>query len=268
MTPKNVRRRIAELPPIVINNFWDAIREEIKQYALKHDPYSLMSWRPILHTINIGENPPYLEHEKNTIAGTKYDTAISTLIVRFIDKIETPLLKQIVANLVHQAYHLHTWERLTGKKVEDVQNVVEVGGGIGMMRILWYLLNPSVSYLIYDFEELNILQEFMFEWLTESRRTDSTLFFPRYEHTTIKDAEADLVIGMWSLSEIPSAEERNVFIDATADSSSYLFAYQANHENLDNKAYFKKMQKPEYLWGTERIAHMSGENYYLVGVHQ
>lgn len=253
------------LQPLAVSNFWDSIRYEIREYAKKFDPYSMMSWRPILHTINIGENPPYLQHEIDTIANTKFDNAISSLIIKLIDTIDKTLLKQIVANMVHQAYHLHTWEKISGKKIENIENIVEIGGGVGIMRTLWHVLKPTVNYMIYDFEELNLLQEFNVDWLAGEC---DTIYFSRTEHNVISDAQADLVIGMWSLSEIPSEEERNVFLKATGDSASYLFAYQANHENLDNKQYFKKIQKNNLLWGTERIAHMSGENYYLVGVHQ
>jgi hypothetical protein len=253
------------LSPLVVSNFWDGIRQQIRQYGEKADAYTILDWPPILQTINIGPTPPYLETEMNALTDAKYNTAIMDVVDHAPETWKTT----VKANLVHQAHHLQHWENKTGKKVEDIKSVGEVGGGLGFMRVLFHYLNPACEYAIYDFPELTLCQELVTAQLNND--TPMPMVFinrPDDVEMGIKEhfGDVDLLISMWAMSEIPSTRERENLLSAI-DIGGYLFAYQTEHEAVDNNVWFSKLIAKEraFHWASDSISHLGPTNRYLVG---
>lgn len=156
-------------------------------------------------------------------------------------------------NLIHQAYHLQQYESLTGKKVEDLESIVEFGGGYGAMCLLAHELGFKGKYVIYDLPEFSLLQEFYL-----SQHNLKAEWNPRR-----KPSDADLFMGLYSLSEVPPSERDLKVVRA----NSYLFLYSGKWQDYDNVGWFRRFAASNTLeWRHSEIQHLPDrQNWYSIG---
>ena len=146
-----------------------------------------------------------------------------------------------------------------GFTIEDIRrykSIVEIGGGYGDMCSVIYAMGFTGKYTIYDFPEVQQVQKYYLEnqniqpnFITESEELEP----------------ADLVIGTWSLSEIP-LELREKIVDRIYESPNWLIMYQTRVFGGDfNEKYFIerfKDKKPKYLLHNETPT--DGKNLYMI----
>jgi putative sugar O-methyltransferase len=166
---------------------------------------------------------------------------------------------QSSGNLIHHAYSLYRFEKATGIRIEQLESVLEVGGGYGSFCRLVKSLGFKGAYTIFDLPEFCYLQSRYLGGL-EIHMGGHVRFVTNRDHIPYS---TDLYIGLWSISELP-VNERNQVMGCNAD--AYMLAYQDKFEDIDNLAYFEEVSRVfEYDWHPESINHMPG-NRYLFGV--
>lgn len=174
------------------------------------------------------------------------------------------------ATLTHQLYHIHQWEKTTGRLISDLSTIVEFGAGFGAMPLLVHRLGFKGTYYIIDLPEFQLLQQYYLsntgesvnvKWVKpgdDKPRKKSSLF-------SIPDTfRPDLLIALYSLSEVDYA-----FRDVTLDNikaKSHLILFSNRFADYDNVAYFDGYTKRAGgNWRTWVIEHMPPESLYSIG---
>lgn len=176
-------------------------------------------------------------------------------------------------NYCHQKHHVEAFCRMEqprnpyinplyrhskGKFGSADLQVVEIGGGFGMMRRLFHDWGLDSEYTIVDLPEFCILQR----WYLESHGIFDTEWMS-LDDFVWSNRRWDLLIACWSLSEIEVRPEPT-FFDKAED---YLIAYQKHHDGLpfSNVDWFNKFKAEiPRTWVEEEISFLPG-NLYLMG---
>lgn len=119
-------------------------------------------------------------------------------------------------------------------EIQNYKSIVEVGAGYGNMCSVIHSLGFKGKYTIFDFEEMHKLQRFYLE--------RNGIYGVNYVTEVDQLESADLVIGTWSISEIP-LELREQILNKLWGTPNWLIAYQdhtfsgawSNSEYLHNK---------------------------------
>lgn len=173
------------------------------------------------------------------------------------------------ATMTHQLYHIHQWERETGRLISDLSTIVEFGAGFGALALLVHRLGFKGTYYIMDLDEYALLQQYYLsntgeevnvEWVKpgdDKPKKKSSL-------TSIPETlQPDLLIALYSLSEVDYA-----FRDVTLDNlkaKSHLFLYSNRFADFDNVAYFDGYTKRAGgNWKTWVIEHMPPQSLYSI----
>jgi hypothetical protein len=230
---------------------WTFFKEELGKKILQDDPRYFMSWDVIKH------NMVYQSNAKDTEEVLSY----------FAEwKLKALVEKEPNENTLLQAFHLMHFEKHTGRKIKDMECIVDLGGGYGSMCRLVHALGFKGKYIIYDWPEFLALQEF---YLTLSDVKGDIHFVGDDEKLKelLPDSKHDLLIATWSLSET-SPEFRESFMDIVKP-QNYLIAYQKEFSGINNHIYFEllKMKLPNVEWIDVPIDYIPHQgNRYLFGI--
>lgn len=223
MTDQEFQEAMAALPEPPKDSVpphWDHWRHDLWERAQVEPPEGFTSWPCVYHTM-------LCDHFDMTapIAYLDGDT-------RWIEATRSPD-RSIHLALVEQAHHLKRWEDTTGKRVEDLDRILEFGGGFGACALVVRRLGFAGDYAIYDLPEFALLQKWYLDKQGISVR--------RGERT---GARADLLIAAYSISETPIVF-RDEFM-SEIEAGSYLFLYSPQFADYNNVAYFAEFtrQKP------------------------
>lgn len=264
MNTDQFRQQMAALPEpktTLKPPFWEAWRLDLWQRAQNQDPTRFWEWPCIYHTMMQNHIPFQIDYE------------FSQLIERFHNALviphfgpDDPFGKVIVRhpfsmNLIHQAYHLTQWERATGKRIEQLDTIVEFGGGYGAMALLCKRMGFEGKYVIYDLPEFSLLQEY---YLSQFGMLDKMEWNPKK-----KPKDVDLFMALYSLSEVEPAQ-RMRYLPSVVD--SYLFLYSGQWEKWNNVEWFqnelpsKWRQNDKVQWQHTEIGHLPDRaNWYSIG---
>jgi hypothetical protein len=255
-----LKSRIAGLPQVEGFTYWSYKRREFRRNVEALDLNNFLNWPAVGITMHLGAWP-WVEYELLALMKErpnwlwiKEDDFGGIEFFHGVDPSLSP-------NSVHMAYHLLQWEKATGLKIQDMQSIVEFGGGFGSMCKLIHRLGFKGKYVIYDFPEFAALQEYyLSNLLPPGYQIQWASLPPALPKTT------DLWLATWSFSEMPVAERPKVIERTRA--KSYLIGYQDVFEWGDNIAWFEEWSraKPDYEWKTQPLDHQDGKHYYLFGV--
>ena len=188
------------------------------------------------------------------------------------------------ANLIFQAYHLCRFEEVTGRALASMPLIVEFGGGYGRLCQLAHDLGFRGTYVIFDLPEVAVLQRFYLrhvgipvsEMITVSEARGAT--WPASGVVTVVDA-AELrallrerprgeaaFVAVGSLSEAPLALRETLLAEVAAF-DAFLIFYSAQHDALDNRAYFARWRAAltEHDWHDVPTPHFGKSSAYLIG---
>jgi hypothetical protein len=181
-------------------------------------------------------------------------------------------------NLIHHAYHVAQFEDKADTRVQDLDHVLEFGGGYGGMCRLFYNLGFHGRYIILDLPGFSALQLYFLKSLgLPVRSTDER---PETESGIVCLSDLrqlgdllprkmgpgkSLFLATWSVSEAPISV-RNEVLPLLSEFRSFLIAYQDRFGEVDNVEFFDrwKASLKDVSWRTWGIEHSPG-NYYLVG---
>jgi hypothetical protein len=155
-------------------------------------------------------------------------------------------------NLIHQAYHVSQ----TSVYLPELETIVEIGGGYGAMALVCHRLGFRGRYIIYDLPEFSLLQQYYLS----NVGVEGVEFKTQID----KQIECDLLIGLYSLSEMPLAA-RETIIDL-CPAQSYLISYQGTWDGVDNMAWAMGLMKQKkcFTWNNWNIPHLPN-CWYLAG---
>jgi hypothetical protein len=133
------------------------------------------------------------------------------------------------------------WENATGRRVSELQTIVEIGAGYGALPMLMRRAGFRGRYLIIDLPAFALLQRF---YLAQAN-VDAEWIAPGDK------ISADLVVGLWSLSEMTPTDQYNAL--SGLDAGGYLVAGcgKLNIPQIDQTARY------------EAIEHLPPNGYWL-----
>jgi len=153
-------------------------------------------------------------------------------------------------NKIRQVYLLQLGFEYS--KINNIDAVIEVGGGYGSMASIMKKINNDIEYVIYDLPEVNLLQFYYLKsqnidceiseinkkinLLSEINLLKEKLNFLKNKKKKI------LIIAHWSISEMPISLRKDLeFLFMNCD---YAFvSFQDYFENISNTSYFKKLEQ-------------------------
>ncbi|MHA2046793.1 MAG: hypothetical protein ACW99G_18540 [Candidatus Thorarchaeota archaeon] len=230
---------LPEMPDWEKDTRWGENRISMRRHFFNADPEDLLCWSTVTATMFVGENKVTRKALELLKLTDRWDIYF-LLGINECDFGSPKRMKECPTtsgNLVHQAYHLSQWERITERRVEDAKKIIEFGGGYGAMCAIARRLGFKGEYVIIDLPEMSLLQEFYLSNL----RMEAT-YISCDLSTDLRDCvprNCDLMIAMHSLSETPVAM-RNNFMDAITP-RSWLMSYQAEFLTVDNKHWFNML---------------------------
>lgn len=236
-----------------VGNFWEEKRAQLRYHLENEDFANFLRWPEVAITMFVG-NFPFIKPEKETVADHGWLEKI------YESEVGNPELwpaTQTSSNWIHQAYHLVNLEKVTGVKIADLKSIGEIGAGYGAMRTVLSRLGFKGNYYIYDLPEYAELQHrYLSQTLTEEELAKTVWELPQ---------KVDLLIGMWSLSEMPVGIRKELLQACASD--YYLFGYHEFFEGVYNVDWFEKLQQAmtRHLTSITKLAHMDGDHFYFIG---
>lgn len=238
---------------------WEYWRNQLWHLAQTQPAESFLSWPCIYHTMANRHWPQVVQWELDTMLNSGKLPA----------GIEAPILRDPYAftqeqNNIRQMYHLFKWEQVTGKKVADLESIVEIGGGYGACALMARRMGFKGRYMIFDLPEFSLLQQ----WYLDAAGVTGVEFITELpEKVAYPKRLVDLLIGIYSLSEMPIALRKIISTKLTA--KSYLFLYSGNWVNHDNRKYFQNdfsgVHDTLQWHHEEAIHHIDRNNFYSIG---
>lgn len=173
--------------------------------------------------------------------------------------------------LIQTVYHVMQHERLSGLRVEDLDAIVEFGGGFGGLCRVMHALGFRGRYLIYDLPPIVLLQRYYLERVglgdQSPAHVRATSDFGELAEFVerIAPGERALFWATWSLSETPLALRERVK-PLVERIGTYFIGYQGRYGEVDNADYFANrwLDGARRIEQRERIAHRP-DDYYAAG---
>jgi hypothetical protein len=240
---------------------WEYWRWELwKKVTRGDDPINFMDWPCIFHTMLVNHWSMAKEWEylitnwnaRNWPNVIKLHTGWPA--DEFLSPPNSP--SGYSSNMINQAYHIALWENTTGQRIDQLNTIVEFGGGYGAMALLCWRLGFRGQYIIYDLPEFSLLQE----WFLSQEGVENVAWNPKGLESY---AVTDLLIALYSLGETP-IELRDNFLDKIK-AKSYLILYSPTWEEYQNSAYFGKLIKENINLTWHNQSTPRQVDYYLVG---
>jgi len=181
-------------------------------------------------------------------------------------------------NLIHHAYHLAVFEKKTGIPVQEIDVVVEFGGGYGSMCRLFHNAGFRGRYVIFDLPHFSLLQRYYLKTLglsvldndSAERGTGGIACLSeigqfRRMMCELPSGTRKMFVATWSISEVPIVL-REEFLSMVSDFQTFLIAYQERFGEADNVEYFEKWiaSVRGLRWERQKISHLPAD-WYLIG---
>ena len=238
---------------------------------MAQDPRSFLNWDIIRSSMFVAD-AAYLDQElsflrSNPEWATRWEPAVQEWSAG-----NPPPFRNLPTSsgtLIHHAYHVAKFEVATRLRVEQLDLVVEFGGGYGSMRRLLHNLGFRGTYIIHDLQPFTALQKYFLA--AGGMDPNSTLFSTSLNDLgrTLDDRSdggSSLLVGTWSVSEVPISL-RESLVPLVQEFDSQLLAYQDSFAGNDNVAFFHNWQDhfQHLTWCVERISHVPGNQRYAFG---
>jgi len=186
------------------DSFWNRKRAELRVRIAQDDPAQFLTWPTIVSTMFVAD-APYIRDEWDAL----YTSGDWGRWKRAIAEDESgnparlPEAPWTSGNLVHQAYHLRRWEQYSGKRIDSLKSIVEIGGGYGAMAKVAHRAGFEGKYLIIDVPEFGLLQEY---------HLSQCGIQVEYKMQLDRKRSPGLLIAMWSLDEMDNSSA-NDYLD-------------------------------------------------------
>jgi len=275
-----------ELPePEVVDNWpsaskWEENLQQLRELIRNGNPREFLRWDVISRTMFV-TFAEYLSAELDYLkACPDWESYWQPAIQEAVAGHPLPchIYSASSSNLIHHAFHVAQFETETGIKADDFDTVLEFGSGYGSMCRLFHNLGFSGNYIHYHLPEFSALQKYYLRTLGLEVHSDINFLGAGKGIACVSDfmelvalladfnALGDsLFLATWSISEVPIGI-RDPMLPLIAGFKSYLIAYQARFEEVDNVEFFSELQqeRSDVTWHHQQIKHLPG-SYYLFG---
>lgn len=193
------------------------------------------SWAVITATMFVG-NANYIPEELEFIRHVRPEWIKPALEHPLcFGEVPSDIMPNTAGNSIHQLYHLTKWStQAKDTRMDKMNSILEIGGGYGELARIIHALGFKGSYTIFDLPEVHKLQHL---YLSKHLPMDSQVI---YEQDPAGLAPYyDLIIGCFSLSEMPVELRDRIMFAASA--RSIMFVFQPEFYGIDNDAYFHSM---------------------------
>ena len=264
-------------------DLWDGVRRELRAELHGGDPAEFLRWPPVRRTM-VKRDPrrvrPELAHLRARPDWRRRWRSVlrETTLGR---PYPLPRCPWSSVNSIFQAYHLCRFEEATGRPLASMRTIVEFGGGYGRLCHLVHELGFTGTYVIFDLPEVAVLQRFYLQHVGiavgEGRDGDGAA---RGVITAVDVADVAALlraraegpaafVAIGSLSEAPLTL-REAFLAEARAFDAFLVFYAAQHDALDNRAYFARWRAalPDHDWTDAPVHHYTKEASYLFGLRR
>lgn len=265
---------IKNLEPLVLDQNlaeaeldWNKKVNELLDNFKEKNLIDFLSWNVIRKTMFL-EYDPYIKHEFNYLKKNKIKLLKESSFGAPTRLYFYPFSS---ANLIHHQYHLARLLENFRIQINQIDYVLEFGGGYGSMARVFYKMGFNGKYTIYDFAAFNSIQKYYLRNVIFGNNTaleKCLTFYNEYDH--LKDIDPKLCnklfLATWSISET-SLEFRNDFFNQLPHFQYYLIAFQHNFHDINNLDFFHKWSnesKSDIDWKFVDIEHI-GQHSYLFG---
>ena len=252
---------------VVSGNSWDEFRREIaKEFC--ENPIGFLRSPTISRTLHPNGIEQALlrfndmktrDFDRENIIPFLYD-------VPFGDPYLCDFFPLASPNTINKGYHLSLMKRHLDVFVDDLDFIMDFGGGYGNFCRIAHILGFSGRFVIVDFPDMHIIQR---DYLNHSLPKTSS---HRIEYVSVSDAvscaipeDRTLFVATHSLNETP--------LDARYEIEEFLYsfrhlliAYNRSWEGIDNRAWASKLAKRlDYRFETRNFQDIDQRFFYLVG---
>lgn len=177
-------------------------------------------------------------------------------------------------NLIHHLYHMLKLNEFLGGGIQDLDEIIEFGGGYGSLCRLFFRIGFNGKYVIQDLPTFSILQTYFLNITGHSAEyipavsgalSGTITCTNNLRLTHNENNKRKLYVATWSLSEVGSDIRKNQE-DIMQYCKFFLIAYRDTFEGFDNSKYFSDYceRRDDIAWRVEPIAHIP-RSYYLLG---
>ena len=178
-------------------------------------------------------------------------------------------------NLIHHAYHVAQFEEKMGRRAEEMDFILEFGGGYGSMCRLFHNLGFRGKYVIFDLPHFSALQRFYLKSLGLKVRPAGASGAADEGVACVSDLESleallrdaggrdSMFVATWSLSESPLWLRQSV-LPLIERFSDFLIAYQHLYGEVNNLQFFSEWKAgmgESVTWHERQIEHLPGSSY-------
>jgi len=205
MDARELKASFQSLPSLPdTGSFWEGKRAELRARIANDDPAQFLTWPTIVSTMFVAD-APYIRDEWDALymSGDWGRWKQSIAEDDSGNPARLPKAPWTSGNLVHQAYHLFRWEQHSGKRVDSLKSIIEIGGGYGAMAKVAHRAGFDGKYLIVDVPEFGLLQEY---------HLSQCGIQVEYKTQLDRKRSPSLLIAMWSLDEMDGLAA-NAYLD-------------------------------------------------------
>lgn len=253
---------------------WHNNMVNLQELALGTDPRNFLSWEVVGSTMFVKYAKysrtefRYLQERPDRMRWLSALKEINTG-----NPVKCPFEKSTSCNLLHHAYHVARFESETGKRADSFRTIVEFGGGYGSMCRLFFNLNFSGRYLIFDLPPFSALQQYFLQSAGISLLLPEDYLEGKSGVLCISDIDIldrlvahepdNLFLATWSISETPINVRKRILDRNFTAFSDFLIAYQPAFGEVDNEKYFGQLcqTQPDIQWSKIDIEHLPGQKY-------
>lgn len=265
MNAQDLKDAFAQLPPGPTEppepHTWPRYLYEIRKHVELQDPDGLLTWSTIHATMFVGEGARFLDKELEALMADDWDRWKAAIVDPQVG--QPPMLEEplefTTGNMIHQAFHVLQFEQMAGVKIDELDRIVEFGGGYGSLAYLVRNLGFLGDYVIYDNDEMSLIQQFYLS------QTDTSAEFRQTNGAEVEASiEADLLFAAYSLSEVPEDLRENFL--SQGDYEYYFFVHQHNYAGIDLTEMFDEFasRRPDKDW-IDRTGELRAHRY-LTGI--
>jgi hypothetical protein len=255
---------------------WRMFKTRLRTDVQNRDPRTFLSWEVIRPNMLYAS----ASYEYSKLMSSPRWPMIRQAIAEkeSINQLPYFLNPEASENNVKQAYHLEQFMVHSGRSIKDLDLIIDFGGGYGSMCKVAHGLGFNGRYVIFDWPEFSLLQEF---YLKLSSTSQTVLRTPSEENGIylINDPEKlhefferpcrSLLIATWSMSEMPVVLREKLL--TIVSPSYFLITYQKKFGEINNEAYFDKLMsnRTDIKWSKFPMKYIPLEkNKYLIGIRK
>lgn len=221
---------------------WLRFAEQARTMFVPRPPFSFLRSKLFLKTMFLDAGLPWLRNELDFLEGSFPKQRLKMLLQE--DYVGKPYLASFTYltshNSIHQLYHLARLQTETNTRLNEVEHVVEWGGGYGNMAKIMRRINSHTTYTIIDIPIFSCIQWLYLSTVTNSNEVNIVTspetgiepgkinLLPLTFLTAKCDLPAvpDIFIATWSLSESSTFAQDYVVSSDFFGAKHLLLAFQ------------------------------------------